>query len=244
MQLNWPWYSTTFAKVPNQAHMCGRFQYDWFVWSLLSSLITVPLSICFFEAGQEYIANEYRHLIVKYFHDLPDGWTTINFQKIVESFKRRPFGSAIKKTFFVPDGYKVYEQKNAIYNDPHLGNYYIDEKKYRELEAFHIKPQDFIVSCSGTLDKICRIPENAKPGVINQALLRIRFIDRLLHPKLFLYLFRSYFFQELISVEARGSAMKNIAGVKDLKLISIHVPPFNEQKRILDKIEELFADLD
>ena len=38
--------------------------------------------------------------------------------------------------------------------------------------------------------------------------------------------------------------MKNIAGVKDLKLIPIYIPPFNKQKRILDKIEELFSDLD
>jgi type I restriction enzyme S subunit len=177
-------------------------------------------------------------------HDLPAGWMEIPFHRIVCSFKRGPFGSTIKKSFFVSDGYKVYEQKNAIYDDPELGHYFIDKNKYEELEDFHVKSDDFIVSCSGTIGKICRLPKNTRSGIINQALLRIRLIDNFLNPKLFLYLFRSYFFQELISVETRGSAMKNIAGVKDLKLIPIKVPPAAEQERILDKIEELFSDLD
>ncbi|MEM9219503.1 MAG: DMT family transporter [Cyanobacteria bacterium P01_F01_bin.150] len=34
--------------------MCGIFQYDWFVSSPLSSLMTIPLNICFLEAGWEY----------------------------------------------------------------------------------------------------------------------------------------------------------------------------------------------
>ena len=45
-------------------------------------------------------------------------------------------------------------------------------------------------------------------------------------------------------VETRGSAMLNIAGVKELKQISIPLPPLSEQKKIVEKIEELFSGLD
>ena len=176
--------------------------------------------------------------------ELPKGWALVQFQDIVESFKRGPFGSAIKKEFFVSEGYKVYEKQNAIYDDPYRGRYFIDEEKYNELKGFQIKPKDFIVSCSGTIGKITRLPEDAKPGVINQALLRIKLEENLFDPKLFLCLFRAGFFQKLVQVETRGSAMKNIAGVKDLKAIPLKLPPLAEQERILEKIEELFSDID
>ena len=176
--------------------------------------------------------------------ELPKGWALVQFQDIVQSFKRGPFGSAIKKEFFVPEGYKVYEQQNAIYDDPNRGRYFISEEKYNELEGFQVEPKDFIVSCSGTIGKITRLPEDAKPGIINQALLRIRLEESLFNPKLFLFLFRAGFFQKLVQVETRGSAMKNIAGVKDLKTISLKLPPLAEQERIIEKIEELFSDID
>ena len=183
-------------------------------------------------------------MVDQLFNELPFGWAKAEFQDIVDSFKRGPFGSAIKKEFFVPDGFKVYEQKNAIYDDPFRGEYYIDKAKYHELAAFKVKPRDFIVSCSGTIGRILMLPDNSKSGIINQALLRIRIDERLISHKFFLYLFRSEMFQKLILVETRGSAMKNITGVKDLKLISITIPALLEQHRIVSKLEELFSELD
>jgi len=177
-------------------------------------------------------------------NELPLGWANSEFKDIVDSFKRGPFGSTIKKEFFVPDGFKVYEQKNAIHDDPFRGEYYIDKAKYDELAAFKIKARDFIVSCSGTIGRIIMLPDNSKPGIINQALLRIRIDERLISHKFFLYLFRSEIFQKLILVETRGSAMKNITGVKDLKLISIIIPSLPEQQHIVERIEELFSELD
>ena len=40
------------------------------------------------------------------------------------------------------------------------------------------------------------------------------------------------------------SRMLNLTSVKDLKKIIIPIPPFNEQKRIVFKLEELFTKLD
>lgn len=176
--------------------------------------------------------------------DLPLGWAECQFQDVVDSFKRGPFGSAIKKEFFVPSGYKVYEQQNAIYDDPSLGRYFIDDEKYKELNSFAVQAGDFLVSCSGTIGRITRIPSNFSKGVINQALLRIRICDKVMDPKYFLYLFRSEQFQRRVLVETKGSAMMNIAGVKDLKPLEFWLPPLNEQARIVEKIEELFSELD
>jgi type I restriction enzyme S subunit len=179
---------------------------------------------------------------------LPRGWVWIQFGELASqernSIKRGPFGSTIKKSFFVENGYKVYEQKNAIYDDYRLGKYFIDENKFNELIEFEVKPGDFIISCAGTIGKISRISPKAPRGVINQALMKIVINEILITPQYFLYLFRSEYFQSKILEDARGSAMKNMSAVADIKSIPMELPPLPEQLRIVAKIEELFTDLD
>ncbi len=178
---------------------------------------------------------------------LPKTWTSTTLESICrnkEGLRRGPFGSAIKKEFFVPQGYKVYEQSNAIYNDMQKGKYFISESKYLELINFAVETGDFLVSCSGTLGKIALVPESAKPGIINQALLRVRTIDEIILKKFFLYFFRSESFQRMIFDQSQGTAMSNLIGIKDFKLLEFPLPPLAEQQRIVAKIEELFSELD
>ncbi len=172
---------------------------------------------------------------------IPDTWKQIKFIDLIkyeeDAIKRGPFGSAIKKVYFVPRGYKVYEQKNAINDDATLGNYYINETKYKELERFSVKGGDYIISCSGTIGRISKLPKDASKGVINQALLKIVLEEDLIIDKLFLYLFRAEFFQRKVLKETRGSAMKNIASVEDIKNINVLLPSKEEQEQILQEIE-------
>jgi type I restriction enzyme S subunit len=175
---------------------------------------------------------------------IPLGWKWKKLKDVVTDFKRGPFGSAIKKSFFVPSGYKVYEQKNAIYGSWKLGDYFLPQDKFEELSGFEVVSGDYIVSCSGTIGRIYRIPQGAPKGVINQALLRIRINESEILPAYFQTLFESEFFQRMILVETRGSAMVNITGVKELKEISIRVPPLPVQRQIVTRIEELFSELD
>lgn len=106
------------------------------------------------------------------------GWEIVTLEDVTvdgsQGLKRGPFGGAIKKDSFVPDGYKIYEQKHAIYGNFDSGDYFISEARYKELKSFAVESGDLIVSCSGTLGRVAVVPPNVKPGIINQALLRIR----------------------------------------------------------------------
>jgi restriction endonuclease S subunit len=179
---------------------------------------------------------------------LPHGWQLLPLKHFMAgdktAIRRGPFGSAIKKSFFVAEGYKVYEQKNAIYDDATLGNYFIDAEKFDELRDFEAKPGDFIISCSGTIGRISRLPPNAQPGVINQALLKLTIDEGRVLPKYFLYLFRSRRLQQLVLKDTRGSAMKNLASVEDLKEIRLPLPPIKQQEAIVAEIEKQFSRLD
>ncbi|EAJ1011829.1 restriction endonuclease subunit S, partial [Campylobacter jejuni] len=55
--------------------------------------------------------------------NLPQGWKMETLGEILSSdkysIKRGPFGSALKKSFFVEKGIRIFEQYNPINNDPH-----------------------------------------------------------------------------------------------------------------------------
>ena len=148
--------------------------------------------------------------------------------------RRGPFGSTLKKQYFVESGYKVYEQGNAINNDPYRGRYFITREKYDELKNFQIQPFDLLVSCSGvTLGRIVELPKDAEEGIINQALLRIRLNNGLIRNDYFIHYFRSAFFQKKIFLYSQGSAMPNLVGIKEFREIKLFIPPSLEKQGLV-----------
>lgn len=165
---------------------------------------------------------------------IPEEWTTTTLEGacIPSGLVRGPFGGTLKKDLFVKDGKKVYEQKNAIYRDAVIGSYFIDESKFRELNRFAIKPGDFIVSCSGTIGRIFRIPDEAQPGVINQALLKIVTDSDVVNSNYFYHYFDWYKFQQRIVDNTHGGAMQNLVGMSIFRKIELACPPIPEQRAI------------
>lgn len=154
------------------------------------------------------------------------------------NFVRGPFGGALKKEIFVQNGYAVYEQMHAIYQNFDSFRYYINEKKFNELKRFSVLPNDLVMSCSGTMGKFAIIPPNAKKGVINQALLKLsmkkgyylNFIKLTLE-------FPSN--QHQILSQAGGGAIKNVASVAQIKEIRLSIPGEKEQQKIADCLSSL-----
>jgi type I restriction enzyme, S subunit len=160
------------------------------------------------------------------------------------AIKRGPFGSHLRKEYFVPSGYKVYEQKHAIYGDFTDGTYYIDEAKFRDMKAFEVRPGDLIVSCSGTIGKVAIVPDSAAPGIINQALLKISLDSQRVDSEVFKIVFESTFIKDEIRAMSPGSAMKNIGSVKVLKKILFPLPPISKQRAFLDNVNRLRSKMD
>ncbi|EAB5249480.1 type I restriction endonuclease [Campylobacter jejuni] len=180
--------------------------------------------------------------------NLPQGWKMETLGEILSSdkysIKRGPFGSALKKSFFIEKGIRIFEQYNPINNDPHWKRYFISHEKFQELEAFKATEGDLLISCSGTLGKIVELPKDTEMGIINQALLKIRLNNIKILNSYFIYYFNSPIMQEKILESTLGSAIKNIASVKILKQIEIPLPPLKEQERIVGILDESFAKID
>lgn len=164
---------------------------------------------------------------------IPKDWEIINFTQITVSkgLIRGPFGGALKKEIFVKEGFKVYEQQNAIYKSIELGDYYITQEKYNELSRFAVVENDFILSCSGTIGRLFKIPCNAPKGVINQALMIIRLNKKVINHNFFDNLFNSPLIQNKI-LDSQGGALKNLVGMDLIRKIKFPIPKIEEQNAI------------
>ena len=171
---------------------------------------------------------------------LPEGWRLVRLGEIC-NFKRGPFGGSLRKEIFIKDGYKVYEQQHAIRNNFEIGHYCIPEEKYFEMVDFSIKPNDLIISCSGTMGKIAIVPHDAKPGIINQALLKLTPKAGIVLSNFIKYILESDNIQNSYFKNTSGAAIKNVASVSLLKTIPIPLPPLPEQKRIAAILNEQMA---
>jgi len=178
-------------------------------------------------------------------YEIPENWIWTRFGEL-GSYKKGPFGSALTKGMFVPKGngtVKVYEQKNAIQKDAHIGDYYITREYFEtKMSGFEVHPGDVIVSCAGTIGETYVLPEEIEQGIINQALMRMQLFKPIYIP--YFLVFFDVVLKQNVRASSKGSAIKNIPPFEVLKNYIVPIPPLAEQKRIVTKIEELLPYID
>jgi type I restriction enzyme S subunit len=153
-------------------------------------------------------------------------------------FVRGPFGGSLKKSIFVKDGYAVYEQQHAIYDQFEDVRYFIDEVKFKEMKRFELLPDDLIMSCSGTMGRVAIVPKNVKRGIINQALLKLTPGPKVLNTYL-KYWMESKGFRDALNQYSGGAAIQNVASVKILKDIIVPLPSLSRQRRIVERLDAM-----
>ncbi|MBU5316271.1 restriction endonuclease subunit S [Clostridium bornimense] len=177
--------------------------------------------------------------------EIPEGWEWCRLGEI-GSYKKGPFGSTITKSMFVPKSentIKVYEQKNAINKNWKLGDYYVTKEYFEsKLKGFEVFEGDIIVSCAGTIGETYIMPKGIERGVINQALMKMNIFDGINIDYFLIY------FESILKITAKesskGSAIKNIPPFDIFKKMLFALPPLQEQKRIVAKIDEIMEYLD
>lgn len=158
-------------------------------------------------------------------------------------FVRGPFGGSLKKSIFKQSGIAVYEQQHAIYNTFKSFRYFIDDGKFQEMKRFEVKPNDLIMSCSGTYGKIAVVPEDAPEGIINQALLKIT-PGKGVQSQFIKHWMQSSLFQAELDKEVGGTALQNVPSVAKMKTIKIRLPEEHIQIRTIERLEEFLIDVE
>ncbi|VEL97559.1 type I restriction enzyme S subunit [Alteromonas sp. 76-1] len=175
--------------------------------------------------------------------DLPDGWKWVKFDHIAKNeknaLKAGPFGSALKKSFYVEDGYKIYGQEQVISGDENIGDYYINQEKFESLISCKVQPGDMLISLVGTIGKVLILSQEAKQGIINPRLVKLSLHDDVSREYIRIVL-GSRLIQEELFDKSHGSTM-NVLNLGLLRQLVFPLPKVIEQKRIVTRVHELLA---
>jgi type I restriction enzyme S subunit len=168
--------------------------------------------------------------------ELPEGWKWTTTEDLAKNSKAGPFGSSLKKEYYVSNGYKIYGQEQVIRGDPYYGDYYIDEERYKQLKSNAVEPGDILISLVGTIGKVLILPENIQPGIINPRLVKLSLRNDLIDSKYFKYYMETKSARHYFSAVSHGETMK-ILNLGILRKLPIPLPPLAEQRRIVAEVE-------
>jgi type I restriction enzyme S subunit len=169
----------------------------------------------------------------------PKGWEMKLVENVASkekhSIKAGPFGSSLKKEFYVQKGYKIYGQEQVIKDDMSFGNYYISEKKFKELESCKVKAGDILISLVGTYGKISIIPEIFEEGIINPRLMKLTPNKDIIRPDYLKFLLQSEFVGRQLKSQSRGGTM-DIINVGIIRKVVIPLPKIDLQNQFAERV--------
>ena len=154
------------------------------------------------------------------------------------ALKAGPFGSALKKEFYVRSGYKIYGQEQVICGDASFGGYYIDEEKYKELKNCAVQAGDILISLVGTYGKTLIMPDNYEAGIINPRLMKITLNKNKVTPIYFKYYFESNALKASMDANTHGGTM-GILNLGIIRQMKIQVPPLSLQNQFAAFVERV-----
>lgn len=115
---------------------------------------------------------------------------------------------------------------------------YISDERYELLRSGFVNSDDILYCIRGSLGKVGMV--NIDDGAIASSLIIIRKIIADQNMEFLYYLLCSSINGMFIKNHRNGTAQPNIPG-RDLLKMVVPLPPLEEQKRIVDKLEKIFA---
>ncbi len=171
---------------------------------------------------------------------LPAGWCWTGIEQLARgtpnAIKTGPFGSALKKSSYVPAGFKVYGQEQVIRGDAVYGDYFIDHDLYEKLRAYRVAPGDVLLSLVGTAGRVLVLNDGAKAGIINPRLIKLSLHPTGVDRDYLKVVLASPATQAFLKDMAHGQTM-DVLNLTVLRALPIPLPPLAEQQRIVAEVE-------
>ena len=176
-----------------------------------------------------------------HYQKLPNGWSITELCNISTILN----GYAFKSSEYVSsNGIRIIRIANVQdgYIEDKLPQYY-PKSKISDIGHFLLEYNDLLMSLTGNVGRVGILPNSLLPAALNQRVACIRENRSIVNKYYLFYLFQSNKFCSECIKSAKGVAQLNIS-TEWLKSYTILLPPLAEQKRIVAKIEEIFAQLD
>ena len=171
--------------------------------------------------------------------DLPSGWNWCHIGDVCEILN----GYAFKSGNYVDSGIRIMRISNVqagviVDKDPKF--YPLSSEA--DIKDYVLKEGDMLMSLTGNVGRVGILKADMLPAALNQRVACLRLHNEEIKPFFYHYL-QSEIFRMRCESSGHGMAQLNIS-TEWLKQELIPLPPLAEQRRIVAKIEELFAEID
>ena len=170
-------------------------------------------------------------------------WKHYKMDELIEEISMGPFGSDVKKEFYVDNGVPILNGSNLQgfkLQEDSFG--YLTKEKADSLKKCNAHRGDIIVTHRGTLGQIVYVPVNSKYDryVISQSQFRFRCKADLVDVQYLVYYFHTREGQYKILANASQVGVPALArATSTFRLIDIKLPPLNDQRRIASILSSL-----
>lgn len=191
--------------------------------------------------SNEYIKQKNVTSKLEYFYNIPENWKWVKLGEIVGIYggKRIPAG---RKLTIENTGYKYIRVADmndiTVVTDNIL---YVPKDIYPLIKNYTISKDDLYITVAGTIGKVGFIPKELDGANLTENANKLVF--KSINKKWLFYSLTSPFVQHQIEEFTTKVGQPKLA-IKRIENIEIPLPPIEEQQRIVDKIDEIFAKLD
>ena len=179
--------------------------------------------------------------------DLPEGWEWKTLADLAADVPRAitdgPFGSNLKSAHYVGKGPRVIRLQNIGFGDFVDAEAHITEEHFETLRAHEVLAGDLVVASLGEdLPRSCIVPENVGPAIVKADCIRVRLtasVDR----RYVNYALQRPALRAAVREQIHGVGRPRL-GMAGIKALTVPVPALDEQKRIVEAIEECLSRVD
>jgi len=172
--------------------------------------------------------------------ELKPGWEPARISQLVLELQTGPFGSSLHESDYKKGGTPVINpasMKNGRIVP--IEKMAVGSATLERLSGFKLRPGNIIMARRGEMGRCAVVTEREDGWLCGTGSLILRLPDNLFAPFLVL-LIGSPFVREYLGGSAVGSTMQNLNQAILLNLV-VGLPPFEEQRRIAAKAEELMT---
>lgn len=185
----------------------------------------------------EHIVGRAQDELVEVPFDIPDNWAWDKISNVtiyqegpgILAIDFRPSGTPLIRIAGMQHEYVSLNGCNYLDNN-------MVEKRWKH---FKLDVGDIVISTSASTDKIAEVDFEAKGAIPYTGLIRFKMLE-CLDKDYFKYFVKTHFYAEQIDKQKSGGTIKHY-GPSHLHKMIITIPPLAEQKRIVAKINEIFA---
>lgn len=168
---------------------------------------------------------------------------TIELASVIKDIAAGPFGSNLKVSCFVEDGFPIIDGANlkGIKVTDNVTKF-VTEEKARSLHRSIASRGDVVVTISGNVGQIAYIPNDSQFAeyLVSQRQFRVSFDTEQVYVPYLVYFFHTYEGQHKILAFANQTGVPALAQpLKNFKKITVNLPTLTEQKRIASICEAI-----